>query len=74
LSIDDLTWTKTKNLLLTAAAGLVLWLVLQIQSDVSRSRADLAEIKVSLATSQANYSAMEKRVDRVERIVLEARR
>lgn len=77
MTADDLTWTKAKNALLIGASGLVVVIALQIMADVSKTRADVAEIKVTLAGQQAKTDAearaMNDRVSKLER-VLEARR
>lgn len=69
MSADDLTWTKAKNVLLTGAAALACLMIGQILSDVGKTRADVADIKVALATYQANASALEQRVARMERLL-----
>jgi hypothetical protein len=77
VTADDLTWTKAKNTLLIGAAGVVVLVALQIQADVSNTRKDVAEIKVTIAGQQAKYEAESKatndRVAKIERY-LEARR
>lgn len=73
MTADDLTWTKAKNALLIGAAGLVVLIALQIMADVSKTRGDVADIKVALASYQAKAEATNDRVTKIER-VLEARR
>jgi cell division protein ZapA (FtsZ GTPase activity inhibitor) len=77
MTADDLTWTKAKNALLVAAAGGVVLIALQIMADVSKTRGDVADIKVALASreakSEAESKAMNDRVARIER-ALESRR
>lgn len=77
MTADDLTWTKAKNALLIGAAGLVVMAALSIMADVSKTRTDVAEIKVNLATyqakSEAEAKALTDRVARIER-ALENRR
>lgn len=77
MTADDLTWTKAKNALLVGAAGVVVLIALQIQADVSNTRKDVAEIKVTIAGQQAKYEAESRatndRVSKLER-ALEARR
>lgn len=73
MTTDDLTWTKAKNALLVGAAGLVVYAAFSIMSDVSKTRGDVADIKVALASFQADAKAMDRRVEKLER-VLEARR
>lgn len=67
---DDLTWTKAKNALLVGIAGLFAsvlgYVAISIAADVAQTRKDLMEIKVNLATFQANATAVEARVTRLE--------
>ena len=73
MTTDDLTWVKAKNALLIGASGLVVVIALQIMADVSKTRADVAEIKIAIAGQQAKTEAearaMNDRVSKLERII-----
>lgn len=73
MTADDLTWTKAKNALLVGAAGLVVYAAFSIMADVGKTRADVADIKVTLASqiakSEAESKAMNDRVIRLERFM-----
>jgi|GEM_PF-6712656 len=60
MTTSDLTWPKAKDALIVGACGLIVYLALQILSDVG-------SIKVAIAKYQAGVEALEKRVDRLER-------
>jgi hypothetical protein len=61
MTTDTLSWPKAKDALIVGAAGLIVYLALQILVDVG-------SIQVALAKYQAGAEAVEKRVERLERI------
>jgi hypothetical protein len=63
---DISTWNKAKDVLLLGFFGLLTIGVLAIVSLLMDTKKDIAELKISLATFQANSASIDRRVSTLE--------